>query len=69
MQITYTLKHNKTVEQGEFDPSSKVLKLASGRELNLSEEEDLKLAKKLIYAKIVAAPQMELITLNSLTQM
>lgn len=66
MQITYTLKHNKAVEHGEFNPSTKVLRLASGRELNLSEDEDFKLAKKLIYSKIVAAPEMELITLNSL---
>lgn len=69
MQITYTLKHNKAVEQGEYDPSTKVLRLASGRELNLSQEDDVKLAKKLIYSKIVAAPQMELITLNTLSQM
>ncbi len=69
MQITYTLKHNKEVEQGEYDPSTKTLTLASGRVLNLSEPEDLKLAKKLLYSKVVAAPQMELITLNQLTQL
>jgi hypothetical protein len=69
MQITYTLKHNKEVEQGEYDPVTKTLTLASGRELDLSQPEDVKLAKKLIYSKVVAAPQMELITLNKLTQL
>lgn len=69
MQITYTLKHNKEAEQGEYDPTTKTLRLASGRELNLAQPDDVKLAKKLIYSKIVTAPQMELITLNSLSQM
>lgn len=69
MLITYTLKHNKEVEQGEYDPATKTLTLASGRELNLARESDVKLAKKLIYSKVVAAPQMELITLNTLSQM
>jgi len=69
VQITYTLKHNKAVEQGEYDPETKILRLASGRELNLGKEEDAKLAKKLIYSKVVAAPQMELITLNALSKM
>ncbi len=69
MQITYTLKHNKEVEQGEYDPATKVLTLASGRELNLARADDVKLAKKLIYSKVVTAPQMELVTLNTLSQM
>ncbi|HBK86167.1 MAG TPA: hypothetical protein DDZ53_09085 [Firmicutes bacterium] len=69
MQITYTLKHNKEVEQGDYDPATKVLTLASGRELNLARESDVKLAKKLIYSKVVAAPQMELTTLSALSQM
>ncbi|NLW16186.1 MAG: hypothetical protein GX033_00740 [Firmicutes bacterium] len=69
MLITYTLKHNKEVEQGEYDPATKTLTLASGRQLKLSQPEDVKLAKKLIYSKVVAAPQMELMTLNKLIQM
>lgn len=68
MQITYTLKSNKAVEQGEYDPATKILKLASGRELDLTQVADLKLAKKLIYAKVVTLPQMELTTLNALVQ-
>ncbi|MGI6358849.1 MAG: hypothetical protein ACOX2K_09200 [Bacillota bacterium] len=69
MQITYTLKNNKAVEQGAYDPSTKVLTMASGRELDLSSEGDVKLAKKLIYSKVVTMPDMELVTLNSLIQM
>lgn len=69
VQITYTLKNNKLAEQGEFDPATKQLTMASGRELDLSSEEDVKLAKKLIYAKVVAMPAMKLVTLNSLIQM
>lgn len=69
MQITYTLKHTKQPEQGEYDPETKTLSLASGRELNLALESDIKLAKKLIYAKIVTSPQMELTTLQALTKM
>ncbi len=68
MQITYTLRNNKSVEQGEFEPSTKVLTMASGRELDLSRESDVKLAKKLIYSKVVTVPDMELVTLNSLAK-
>lgn len=68
MQITYTLKNNKLAEQGEFDPETKQLTMASGRELDLSREDDLKLAKKLIYAKVVTMPAMELVSLSSLVQ-
>lgn len=66
MQITYTLKNNKLAEQGEFNPETKQLTMASGRELDLSSEDDLKLAKKLIYSKIVTMPAMELVSLNNL---
>lgn len=69
MQITYTLKNNKQVEHGDFDPETKVLTLASGRELNLTQDEDVKLAKKLLYAQVVAAPDMKLTTLNNLSKM
>lgn len=66
MQITYTLKSNREVEQGEYDRQTKVLRLASGRELNLGVEMDAKLAKKLIYSKVVTMPEMKLVTLNQL---
>lgn len=66
MQITYTLKSNREVEQGEFDEATKILRLASGRELNLAVEADSKLAKKLIYNKVVTMPEMKLVTLGQL---
>jgi transketolase len=68
MQITYTLKNNKAVEQGEYEPDTKVLTMASGRELDLSSESEVKLAKKLIYSKVVTMPDLEMVTLNSLIQ-
>ncbi len=68
MQITYTLKNNKMAEQGDFDPETKQLTMASGRELDLSREDDLKLAKKLIYAKVVTMPAMELVSLSRLVE-
>lgn len=68
MQITYTLKNNKEVEQGEYDKSTKVLRLASGRELNLASEADSKLAKKLLYNKVVTMPEMKLVTLSQLSE-
>lgn len=69
MQITYTQKSNKQAVQGEFDPSTKVLRLAGGSELHLSDEDDLKLAKKLIYSQIVTMPEMKVTTLNSLCKL
>lgn len=66
MQITYTLKSNKEVEQGEYDEETKILRLASGRELKLKNDSDSKLAKKLLYNKVVTMPEMKLITLNQL---
>lgn len=69
MQITYTLKHNKEVEQGQYDPSTRVMTLANGRRLDLADPRDLKLAKKLVYSKLVVSPQMELTTLAALSQM
>lgn len=68
MQITYTLKSNREVEQGEYNEQTKVLRLASGRELNLGVEMDAKLAKKLLYNKVVTMPQMQLITLGQLAE-
>jgi len=68
VQITYTLKNNKEVEQGEYDESTKVLRLASGRELNLASEADSKLAKKLLYNKVVTMPEMKLVTLSQLAE-
>ena len=68
MQITYTLKSNREVEQGDYDEDSKVLRLASGRELNLSVDADSKLAKKLIYNKVVTMPEMKLVTLSQLAE-
>ena len=69
VQITYTLKHNKEVEQGEYDPVSKTLTLAGGRQINLAESAGAKLAKKLLYSQVVAVPSMELTTLNALTSL
>ena len=54
------------MEQGEYDESRKVLKLASGRELNLAVDADSKLAKKLLYNKVVTIPEMKLVTLTQL---
>ena len=68
LQITYTLKNNREVEQGEYDEGRKVLRLASGRELNLAVEADSKLAKKLIYNKVVTIPEMKLVTLTQLAE-
>lgn len=69
MQLTYTLKNTQEVQQGEFDPESKILTLASGRQLNLGREDDLKLAKKLIYSKVVTMPELKAVTLSSLLKM
>lgn len=66
MEITYTLKNNKEVEQGQFDQATKVLRMASGRELNLAVEADSKLAKKLLYNKVVTMPDLKLVTLSQL---
>lgn len=69
MQITYTLKKSKEIAQGEYDPATRMLKLSSGNELNLSREDDVKLAKKLIYSKVVTMPEMKLVTLEALSRM
>ncbi|MGI6344927.1 MAG: hypothetical protein ACOX18_07735 [Bacillota bacterium] len=69
MQLTYTLKNTQEAQQGEFDPESKILTLASGRQLNLGREDDLKLAKKLIYSKVVTMPELKAVTLSSLLKM
>ncbi len=68
MQITYTLKNNRKPEIGEFDAEKKELHMASGRVLNLAENEGAKLAKKLIYNQVVKMPEMKLVTLSTLTK-
>jgi len=68
MQITYTLKNNKQPEVGEFDDATKELHMASGRVLNLADEEGAKLAKKLIYSQVVKMPEMKVVSLSSLTK-
>ena len=62
------LFRSREVEQGEYDEGRKVLTLASGRELNLTVESDSKLAKKLIYNKVVTIPEMKLVTLTQLAE-
>lgn len=68
MQVTYTLKNSGEVLQGFYDEKTRTMHLASGRELNLSEPLDCKVAKKLLYNKVVTLPDLRVMTLAELVK-
>ncbi|MBS3872738.1 MAG: hypothetical protein KGZ92_08035 [Firmicutes bacterium] len=68
MHITYTLKNSGEVLHGFYDETTRLMRLASGRELDLSADSDRKVAKKLLYNKVVTMPDLKVVTLAELVK-